>query len=111
MRRTTKPKIAGIFAVVSGVLASFGAVNYDVGLIEAKGFGQGDMPPFVASLIYGVPELTIAVAILAIAGGILAIRRKRWQWSLAGSIAATLSMLPLGLVAMVLVALSREDFD
>ena len=111
MRKTNRPEIAGILALTSGVLASFGAVNYDIGLIQARGFGQGDMPPFVPSLIYGVPELTIVVAVFAMAGGVLAVWRKRWQWSLAGSIAAALSVLPLGAAAMVLIALSRDEFD
>ena len=47
---------------------------------------------------------------LAIAGGILAVLRKRWRWSLAGSIAAALSLIILGIPAVVLIAISKDEF-
>jgi hypothetical protein len=49
--------------------------------------------------------------LLAIAGGIFAIQRKRWGWALAGSIAAAINPLPLGIVAIVLVILSKNEFS
>ena len=110
MHRTNRPRIAGILTVSSGILASLGAINYAVGFIEARGFSEGDIPPFVPSIIFGIPILTIIIAILALAGGVLSMQRKRWGWSLAGAIAATLSMLPLGIPALILVSMSRDEF-
>jgi len=43
-------------------------------------------------------------------GGVLSMRRKKWGWSLAGSIAGTLSVLPLGIPAIILIALSKDEF-
>ena len=111
MKKTNRPRNGGILTVLSGTFASLGAINYDIGLIPASGFGEGDIPPFVPSIIFGVPILTIVLGILALAGGVLCMRRKKWRWSLAGSIAATLSVLPLGLAAVILVALSRDEFE
>ena len=111
MQRTNRPRIAGILTVISGILASLGAINYAVGLITARGFTKGDIPPFVPSIIFGIPVLTILIAVLALAGGVLSTRRKRWGWSLVGAIAATLSLLPLGIPALILVSLSRDEFD
>ena len=111
MHRTNRPRIAGILTVSSGILASLGAVNYAVGLIPARGFTQGDIPPFVPSIILGIPVLTVMIAALALAGGILSLRRRRWGWSLAGAIAATLSVLPLGIPALILVSLSKDEFE
>lgn len=110
MHRPNRPRIGGILTVVSGILASLGAINYAVGFITARGFSEGDIPPFVPSIILGMPVPTIIIAALALAGGIFSMQRKRWGWSLAGAVAATLSMLPLGIPALILISLSRDEF-
>ncbi len=110
MKKTSKPIIGGILTLLSGALAIFGAMNYAVGFSNSPGFGKGDIPPFVPSIIFGVPLMAIVIGVLAMAGGILAVRRKRWKWALAGAIAGTLSLLPMGIVAIVLVAISRDEF-
>ena len=43
--------------------------------------------------------------------GILCLRRSHWRWALAGTVAAALSMLLLGLPAVVLVALAKNEFE
>lgn len=97
--------------IFSGLLGLLGIFSYSIGLGDAgSGFGQGDMPPFVPSIIFGMSIPAIVIALLAIAGGILAVLRKRWRWSLAGSIAAALSLIILGIPAVVLVALSKDEF-
>lgn len=110
-KKTNKPLLAGILTIFSGLLASFGALNYAIGFSDISGLGKGDIPPFVPSIIFGVPALSIVIGILALIGGILSIRRKNWGWSLTGSIAATLSVLPLGIPAVILVAMSKEEFE
>jgi len=110
MKKTNKPKIGGIFTIVSGALASLGAVNYAVGLSGVTGLGKGDIPPFVPSIIFGVPIMSVVIGILALIGGVFAMRRKRWGWALTGSIAGTLSVLPLGIPAIILIALSKDEF-
>ena len=110
MKKTNKPKIGGILTIISGAFASLGAVNYAVGLCNVRGFGQGDIPPFVPSIIFGVPILSIIIGTLALIGGILALLRKKWKWSLAGSIAGALSVLILGIPAIILIALSKDEF-
>ncbi|MBL7165881.1 MAG: hypothetical protein ISS55_05295 [Dehalococcoidales bacterium] len=111
VKKTRRPMIGGILTIVSGALASLGAVNYAVGLGNISGLGKGDIPPFVPSIIFGVPALSIVIGVLALAGGILAMQRKKWKWSLAGSIAGTLSVLPLGIPAIILIALSKDEFE
>jgi len=111
MKKTRKPLIGGILTIFSGALAIFGAMNYAVGFFDQPGFGEGDIPPFVPSIIFGVPLMSVIIGILALAGGVLAIRRKRWKWALAGAIAGALSFISLGIAAVVLVAMSREEFD
>ncbi|MFC1900869.1 hypothetical protein ACFLYN_04680 [Chloroflexota bacterium] len=112
MSKTKKPIIGGILAIISGALGLLGAFSYSIGLgAPGSGIGQGDMPPFVPSIIFGLSIPTIIIALIAIAGGILAILRKRWKWALAGSIAAALSLILLGIPAIVLIAISRDEFE
>ena len=111
MEKTRRPINGGILTLLSGALAIFGALNYAVGFSDSPGFGKGDIPPFVPSIIFGVPLMSIVIGVVALAGGILAVRRKRWKWALAGAIAGALSLLPLGIAAIILVAISRDEFD
>jgi len=110
VKKTSKPEIGGILTIISGVLASLGAVNYAIGLGNIPGLGRGDIPPFVPSIILGLPVLSIVIGALAIIGGVLALLRKNWGWSLAGSIAGALSVLLLGIPAIILIALSKDEF-
>ena len=111
MQKTAKPKIGAILTIISGALGLLGTASYSIGLSDAgSGFAKGDMPPFVPSIIFGMPIPALIIALLAIAGGIFAIRRKHWRWALTGSIAATLSFLHLGIPAMILIAMSKDEF-
>ena len=111
MSKTKKPIIGGILTIVSGLLGLLGIASYSIGFGDAgSGIAKGDMPPFVPSIIFGMSIPAIVIAILAVVGGIFAVIRKRWRWSLAGSIAAVLSLIILGIPAVVLIALSKDEF-
>ena len=111
MSKTRKPIIGGILTLFSSALGILGIFSYAIGLGEAgSGFGKGDMPPFVPSIIFGMPVPSLIIALLALVGGILALQRKKWAWALAGSIAAALSLILLGIPAIVLIALSKDEF-
>ncbi|MFC1860688.1 hypothetical protein ACFLYL_00180 [Chloroflexota bacterium] len=111
MIKTRRPVVAGILTIVSGVLGLLGIASYAVGFGEAgSGFGKGDMPLFVPSIIFGMPIPALIIALIAIVGGIFAMRRKKWRWSLAASIAAALSLILFGIPAIVLIALSKDEF-
>ena len=111
MEKTKKPIVAGILAIISGVFGLLGAINYSIGIGDVSGLGKGDMPPFVPSIVLGMPIPSIIIAILALVGGIFALQRKRWKWALAGSIAALLSFFLGGIPVIILVALSRNEFE
>jgi hypothetical protein len=108
--KTRKLAVGGILTIVSGVLGSLGIINYAVGLTDVRGFGRGDIPPFVPSIIYGLPIPALVIAALALVGGVFALRRRHWRWALTGAIAASLSFLLLGIPAIVLIASSKEAF-
>jgi len=111
MVKTKKPIIGGILSILCGVLGAVGIFSYAIGFGDpGSGIGKGDMPPFVPSIIFGMSIPAIVIALLAIVGGIFAVLRKRWRWSLTGSIAAVLSLIILGIPAVVLLALSKDEF-
>jgi len=51
------------------------------------------------------------VGIVAIVGGLYAMQRKIWWLALAGSIAALFPFWFLGLAPLILIALSRDEFE
>ena len=112
MVKTRRPRNGGILTILSGAFGLLGATSYAIGFGgTGSGFAKGDVPPFVPSIIFGVPIISIVIGILALVGGIFAMRRKRWQWALTGAIAATLSFILLGIPAIILISLSRDEFS
>ena len=111
MQKTRKPIIGAILSIASGAMGILGTASYAIGFGDAgSGFGRGDMPPFVPSIIFGLPIPALIIALLAVAGGIFAMRRKNWNWAIAGAIAAALSFILLGIPAIILVAMSKDEF-
>ena len=115
MEKTSKPTVAGILAIISGVLGLIGAASLFIGFGVTSGAfgipGVGDIPAFVPGLILGMAIPSAIIDILALVGGIYAVQRKMWGLALAGSIAAILAFLPLGIPAVILAAQSKNEFE
>ena len=77
--------------------------------VEANGDGglEGCLP-----LVIFLPLafLSLASGVVALAGGIYALQRRRWGWVVAGGVAALLAFPPLGIVSLVLTALAEPEF-
>ena len=114
VQRTAVPLIGGILAIVSGGFKLLGFLGL---------FAASLVFPITTATILptcGVGELTILLiiiiplailGILAIVGGIYALQRKKWGLALAGSIAAFLPWSFLGLASIILIALSKNEFE
>ena len=87
---TKKPTVAGILSILAGVTEL--TMGISLTLSEGGPFGA-----FVAS------------GIIAVVGGVCAIKRKMWRLALAGAICSLVAF-PLGIPAIILVALSRGEF-
>jgi hypothetical protein len=62
--------------------------------------------------IFGLIAIPLlCLNILAIVGGIYAIRRKGWGLALAGGICSIFPSQVLGVLAVVFIAISRKEFD
>jgi hypothetical protein len=114
-KQTWMPTTAGILDIISG---GFGLIaGFVLLIIGAVGsnfmaYYVPQMPPAMLVVIFlSIAVPLIIVAILAIVGGIYALRRKIWGLALAGSIAAFFPSWILGLTAIVLTALSKDEFE
>jgi hypothetical protein len=90
--QTWKPTAAGTLTISAGV---FGLI---VGIVLV-----GRSPLFIV----GLPA--IMMGIVAVAGGLCALKRRAWGLALAGSICSVFCW--LGIPAIILIALSKQEFS
>lgn len=107
---SSTPLAAGILILIGGVLALIdGAYMAAIGAAASFLPGVGDIIMMCAAIM-------IIFAILAIVGGICALQRKVWGLALVGAIFCMISIGPmfissiLGLIGLILVAISKDDF-
>ncbi|MFC1893330.1 hypothetical protein ACFLYR_04760 [Chloroflexota bacterium] len=115
MEKTAKPIVAGVFNIIIGAFSILFAISYFIGFTVVGGAwdipGMGSIPSFVPGVVLGTAIIALLIAVLTLVGGIFAVQRKQWGWALAGSIAAIFSyLIPLGIVAVLLVAISKNEF-
>jgi membrane protease YdiL (CAAX protease family) len=119
MERTWKTKTAGILAIIIGALCviEWGVVAV-LGIFEWGWLAIGGLLG-AGGIIEAIAAIVIAIGIVAIVGGIFALRRKRWRLALAGSICAIFCLwfipilvnVPLAIAAIVLVVLGKSEFE
>jgi hypothetical protein len=103
---TAKPIAGGILGIISGVL---GLV---LGIIFIGGGATTDYP--WESVDWSVIGLGIALVIFGIAatvGSSFALARKNFTFAAIGGVCALLALWPLGIPALILIAMSRGEFQ
>jgi hypothetical protein len=105
MEKTWKPTTAGILCIIAGAIAVI--VGIVVGLIGSFIGGLFGLP---WPGLFGIPSLIFGI--IAILGGIYALRRQVWGLALAGSICALIGPWGiLGLLAIIFVSLGKGEFE
>ena len=114
--KTWKPTAAGVLTIVAGALHLVtGAATILVAGGVAGGLNLEGMPtyvpyislPIIATL--GIPLVVLGA--VSLAGGISALHSKRWGLALAGGICALMPLQTLlGILAIVFISLSRDEF-
>ena len=121
MEKTWKPIVAGILDIISGVPSLVGVLAMIITIV-VTGSAAMDIPGIVIPRMQAIPAFVPVIVsiiagalafigILAIVGGIFALQRKNWGLALAGSIAAFFPWSLLGIAAIVLTALSKDEFE
>ena len=115
--KTWKPTTAGILDIVAGASSLVGAIvlfflTHVVG--TANIFLEEDVQSLGIDFINGIfvffAVFLVVVGILALVGGIFALQRRQWGLALAGSIAATLGSNVIGILAIVFLAMGKDEF-
>ena len=96
--------VTGTWGVMSGAVLCAITSSYPTAWIQ--------FDPFQTLIINRLAPLGIALGAVAIAGGVFALRRRRWSLALAGAICAAMIPPPffLGVLAIIFLAVSRTDF-
>jgi ABC-type Co2+ transport system permease subunit len=104
MQKTWKPTTAGILAIIAGAFqVIMGIAIAVVGGIGGAFLGMGWLGAIGAPLI--------VLGIVAIVGGIYALRRKIWGLALAGCICALVGPWFLGIPAIIFVCMGKGEFE
>ncbi|MCK4387290.1 MAG: hypothetical protein KAW00_00830 [Dehalococcoidia bacterium] len=110
MEKTWKPTTAGILSIVAGAIELLIGIGLTVALgLAASLYGAIPGLPSGILPVFGVP--LIIIGIVAIVGGIYALRRKIWGLTLAGSICALFCPgFILGILAIIFVIMGKNEF-
>ena len=104
-KKTQLSLAAGIVMIAAG---GFSLVSLlFVGIVMVVMAGGGDIPLFVAL----IPLAMVIPGVLAVVGGIFALRRRSWVMALIGSIALVVTSSVPGIAAVVLTVMARDEFE
>ena len=104
MERTWKGTTAGILTIIGGICGiAIGAIVATVGTAFMLGIPGLEM-------IAGIGGGMIAMGVIALIGGIFALRRKAWGFALAGAILALFPIIPLGVLSIIFVSMAKKEF-
>jgi hypothetical protein len=117
--KTWKTRTAGILAIVAGAVGVTEWVA--VAVLEILALGWLPMGGLLGlgGIVAAAVAIEITVGIVAIVGGIFALKRRRWGLALAGSICVMFCFIfvpillnvPLAIAAIVLVVLGKGEFE
>jgi hypothetical protein len=112
-RKTAKPVAAGVINIVVGA----GCILCALGMIGTGAFSGWIFPAAYFNFNFWPLLMTImrlpgaAMGGVAILGGVFGLQSRRWGWALAGSIVTLFVSNVLGIVTVVLTALSKDEFN
>lgn len=105
MERTWKGTTAGILTIIGGIAGiAVGGVFATVGTAFLAGIPG-------LELMAGIGAGIVGIGVAALIAGIFTLRRKSWGFALAGGILALFPIIPLGILAIIFVALGKNEFS
>ena len=104
MEKTWKVTTAGILTIISG------AVGIGVGASITMTGGIVGQFVDLGGMLSGIGGGVIGIGIIALIGGIFALKRQIWGLALAGSILSIICMPPLGVLAVIFLSMGKREF-
>ena len=101
--RRWMPTVAGILSIIAGAIGFFVGI-----LVAAVGAAAGAGAGIFGLEAIGAP--LIAIGIVAIIGGVFALRKRIWGLALAGAICSLPCSWLLAIPAIVFIAMSKREF-
>ncbi len=112
-------RIGGILSIISG---AFGIIwtgffvffsLYMFQFMSGPGYGAPPHEFFTVMKVFysSIGAFFAVVGILAIIGGVFALKRRRWGLALAGAIAGTVTFFPTGIPAIIYVTMAKPEFS
>ena len=113
---TWMPKTAGILNIVAGAFGLIGLLVAGLAIMffTASRVSDSSVPIGTAeilTIIWSLAIPMILIDILAIIGGVYALKKRIWGLALAGSIAALLSSLLLGIASIIFTIMGKDQFE
>lgn len=115
MEKPPKPIIAGSLSMFSGGISLIGFIGLLIASI-ALGWIAADVTGWLPGMNIALSILIILcvfllfIGVLALQGGIYAVQRKKWGLALVGSLCALIPTFVLGLAAIIVITLSKDEF-
>ena len=103
-KRRMLSTIAGIVEIVAGVFALVPAVAMVVAMFVVE-----DEHLFTWYVVFAI--VLVGLSTLAIIGGICALRRRHWGMALAGAIAVIWPTTVVGIAAVILNVMAKNEFE
>jgi len=117
---TSKPLIGGILVVISGIFGLIlGGVLAGASTMVDDLFGGmvgGDIIGMVEGVLVACGVIWIIIGLIALIGGVFAVMRKRWGLAVLGGVFGLFTIGPyllgtiFGLVGLILIAMSKDEF-
>jgi len=120
-RGTSKSLIGGVLLVVSGLIGIitgliFAALSSTVIDMLGETYGE-DVLRMAEGVLVACGVIWFIIGLIALIGGVFAIRRKKWGIAVVGGVFGLLTFGPwfigsiLGLIGLILVAISKDEFS
>lgn len=113
--------IGGILILITGIAGlGMGGLFLSIKVSDLDRYGFGSITGFESTLqniLYVCGAIFIILGVIALIGGYFGVRRKHWGLAVLGGVLGLLIITPyffgslLALVGLVLVAVSKKDFD
>ncbi len=116
MKRTPLPIIVGILDIMAGILslvcfALLALISIAAPIVPIESIGCALGLQISLGLIIFLASLFLMFGAVSLVGGVYALQRRKWGWVIAGSICSLLPKPVLGLVAIILTVISRDEFE